>query len=84
MSTIQKCKDFSHALGEYLQQADYYSQGMKVEGQCFGRLCDAVVWSKERRSPTRRLTGSSAITMQLRASNSRSGCVRAEDGRPSP
>jgi conjugative relaxase-like TrwC/TraI family protein len=42
MLTIQKCKVFSHALGEYLRQADYYSQGMKVEGQCFGRLCDAV------------------------------------------
>ena len=42
MLSIHKCKVFSHALGEYLRQADYYSQGMKVEGQCFGRLCDAV------------------------------------------
>ena len=42
MLTIQKCKVFSHALGEYLRQADYYSQGMKVEGRCFGRLCDTV------------------------------------------
>lgn len=42
MLTLRKCKVFSHALGEYLRQADYYSQGMKVEGQCFGRLCDAV------------------------------------------
>ena len=42
MLTIRTCKVFSHALGEYLRQADYYSQGMKVEGQCFGRLCDAV------------------------------------------
>ena len=42
MLTLRKCKVFSHALGEYLRQADYYSQGMKVEGQCFGRLCNAV------------------------------------------
>ena len=42
MLTIRTCKVFSHALGEYLRQADYYSQGMKVEGQCFGRLCGAV------------------------------------------
>lgn len=42
MLTIRMCKGFSRALGEYLRQADYYSQGMKVEGQCFGRLCDAV------------------------------------------
>ncbi len=42
MLTIQKRKVFSHALGEYLRQADYYSQGMKFEGQSFGRLCDAV------------------------------------------
>ena len=42
MLTIRTCKVFSHALGEYLRQADYYSQGMKVEGQCFGRLCEAV------------------------------------------
>ena len=42
MLTLRKCKVFSHALGEYLRQADYYSQGMKVEGRCFGRLCDAV------------------------------------------
>ena len=39
MVTIRTCKVFSHALGEYLRQADYYSQGMKVEGRCFGRLC---------------------------------------------
>ena len=39
MLTIRKCKVFSHALGEYLRQADYYSQGMKIEGRCFGRLC---------------------------------------------
>ena len=42
MLTIRTCKVFSHALGEYLRQADYYSQGMKVEGQCFGQLCLAV------------------------------------------
>lgn len=42
MLTIRTCKVFSHALGEYLRQADYYSQGMKVEGQCFGQLCEAV------------------------------------------
>ena len=36
MLTIDPCKAFSHALGEYLRQADYYSQGMKVEGRCFG------------------------------------------------
>ncbi|MDP3073055.1 MAG: MobF family relaxase [Opitutaceae bacterium] len=42
MLTIRTCKIFSHALGEYLRQADYYSQGMKVEGQCFGQLCEAV------------------------------------------
>lgn len=42
MLTIRTCKIFSHALGEYLRQADYYSQGMKVEGQCFGRLCKRV------------------------------------------
>ncbi len=29
-------------MGEYLRQADYYSQGMKVEGRCFGRLCERV------------------------------------------
>lgn len=42
MLTIRTCKVFSKALGEYLRQADYYSQGMKVEGQCFGRLCKRV------------------------------------------
>lgn len=42
MLTIQPCKVFSHALGEYLRQADYYSEGMKVEGRCFGQLCGAV------------------------------------------
>lgn len=42
MVTIRTCKVFSHALGEYLRQADYYSQGMKVEGQCHGKLCEAV------------------------------------------
>ena len=43
MLTIRTCKVFSHALGEYLRQADYYSQGMKVEGRCFGRLCAKVL-----------------------------------------
>lgn len=42
MVTIRTCKIFSHALGEYLRQADYYSQGMKVEGRCYGKLCEAV------------------------------------------
>ncbi|MDI1335894.1 MAG: MobF family relaxase [Lacunisphaera sp.] len=42
MLTIRTCKAFSKALGEYLRQADYYAEGMKVEGQCFGRLCPAV------------------------------------------
>ena len=42
MMTIRTCKVFSHALGEYLRQADYYSQGMKVEGRCYGKLCEAV------------------------------------------
>ena len=42
MLTIRTCKAFSKALGEYLRQADYYAQGMKVEGQCHGRLCEAV------------------------------------------
>lgn len=42
MLSIQRCKRFSHALGEYLRQADYYSEGMKVEGRCFGQLCPAV------------------------------------------
>lgn len=36
------CKDFSRALGEYLRQADYCSQGMKVDGRCFGQLCETV------------------------------------------
>jgi conjugative relaxase-like TrwC/TraI family protein len=42
MVTIRTCKVVSHALGEYLRQADYYSQGMRVEGECFGRLCQRV------------------------------------------
>lgn len=42
MLTIRTCKVFSHALGEYLRQADYYSQGMRVDGECFGRLCQRV------------------------------------------
>jgi conjugative relaxase-like TrwC/TraI family protein len=42
MVTIRTCKVFSHALGEYLRQADYYSQGMKVEGRCYGKLCESV------------------------------------------
>ncbi len=42
MLTIRTCKVFSHALGEYLRQADYYSEGMKVEGRCFGQLCEKV------------------------------------------
>ena len=42
MLTIRTCKAFSKALGEYLRQADYYAQGMKVEGTCHGRLCSAV------------------------------------------
>lgn len=40
--TIRACKSFSRALGEYLRQADYYSQGMKVEGRSYGRLCTDV------------------------------------------
>ena len=42
MLTIRTCKIFSKALGEYLRQADYYAEGMKVEGTCCGRLCAAV------------------------------------------
>jgi conjugative relaxase-like TrwC/TraI family protein len=42
MLTIRTCKVFSHALGEYLRQADYYSKGMRVDGECFGRLCKRV------------------------------------------
>lgn len=42
MLTIRTCKGFSKALGEYLRQADYYSEGMKVEGRCYGRLRQAV------------------------------------------
>jgi conjugative relaxase-like TrwC/TraI family protein len=42
MLTIRTCKGFSHALGEYLRQADYYSEGLKVEGICHGRLCAEV------------------------------------------
>jgi hypothetical protein len=32
MLTIRMVKGFGKALGEYLRQADYYAQGMKVEG----------------------------------------------------
>jgi conjugative relaxase-like TrwC/TraI family protein len=42
MLSIGTCKVYRHALGEYLRQADYYSEGMKVEGRCFGRLCETV------------------------------------------
>lgn len=42
MLTVRTCKAYSKALGEYLRQADYYAQGMKVEGTCHGRLCAAV------------------------------------------
>ncbi|MDI1342618.1 MAG: MobF family relaxase, partial [Pseudolabrys sp.] len=42
MLTIRTCKVFSKALGEYLRQADYYAEGMKVEGECYGQLCQAV------------------------------------------
>jgi conjugative relaxase-like TrwC/TraI family protein len=42
MLTIRMVKGFGKALGEYLRQADYYAQGMKVEGHCQGRLCDTV------------------------------------------
>ncbi|MFZ5495339.1 MAG: MobF family relaxase [Verrucomicrobiota bacterium] len=42
MLTIRTCKSFSKALGEYLRQADYYAEGMKVEGTCHGQLCSAV------------------------------------------
>ena len=42
MLTIRTCKVFSKSLGEYLRQADYYAEGMKVEGRCYGRLCAAV------------------------------------------
>lgn len=42
MLTIRTCKVFSHALGEYLRQADYYSEGMKVEGRSVGQLCAEV------------------------------------------
>ncbi|MFZ5496519.1 MAG: MobF family relaxase [Verrucomicrobiota bacterium] len=42
MLTIRTCKAFNKALGEYLRQADYYSQGMKVEGYAQGRLCTQV------------------------------------------
>ncbi len=42
MLTIRTCKAFSKALGEYLRQADYYAQGMKVTGTCHGRLCAVV------------------------------------------
>ncbi len=42
MLTIRMVKGFGKALGEYLRQADYYAQGMKVEGYCQGQLCAAV------------------------------------------
>ncbi len=42
MLSIHPSKAFSKALGEYLRQADYYAQGMKVEGICHGRLCAVV------------------------------------------
>lgn len=42
MLTIRPCKDFGHALGEYLRQADYYSEGLRVEGVCYGKLCEQV------------------------------------------
>ena len=42
MLTIHPSKAFSKALGEYLRQADYYAQGMKVAGTCHGRLCATV------------------------------------------
>jgi len=42
MLTIRTCKAFSKALSEYLRQADYYAEGMKVEGHSYGRLCPAV------------------------------------------
>lgn len=42
MLTIRMVKGFGKALGEYLRQADYYAQGMMVEGYCQGRLCAAV------------------------------------------
>lgn len=42
MLTIRMVKGFGKALGEYLRQADYYAQGMKIEGHCQGRLCAAV------------------------------------------
>ena len=46
MLTIRMVKGFGKALGEYLQQADYYAQGMKVEGHCEGQLCAAVGLAK--------------------------------------
>lgn len=42
MLTIFTCHDYGHALGEYLRQADYYSQDLRVEGVCFGRACEDV------------------------------------------
>lgn len=42
MLTIRMVKGFGKALGEYLRQADYYAQGLKVEGHCQGRLCATV------------------------------------------
>lgn len=42
MLTIESCKLYGQALGEYLRQADYYSEGMRVEGRCFGQLCGRV------------------------------------------
>jgi conjugative relaxase-like TrwC/TraI family protein len=46
MLTIRMVKGFGKALGEYLRQADYYAQGMKVEGHCKGQLCAAVGLAK--------------------------------------
>jgi len=42
MLTIKPIKDYGHALGEYLRQADYYSEGLHVDGMCFGKLCEKV------------------------------------------
>ncbi|MCS6244182.1 MAG: relaxase domain-containing protein [Opitutus sp.] len=42
MLTIRTCKDHGHALGQYLRQADYYSEDLKIEGMCYGNLCAKV------------------------------------------
>jgi conjugative relaxase-like TrwC/TraI family protein len=42
MLTIHVCKDHGHALGEYLRQADYYSEALRVEGVCFGEMCEVL------------------------------------------